>query len=255
MPIDALIIPAILLVLGCNLVCMIVLLAARQTASGGPGKAARAAIAEGCGSFLLVLVGLLVTQHSAVAQGLTLVVLAGTLRPISGGHCHPAVTLGAALAGRIPLPTATGYLIVQFIGGIVAALVAAGLVGTDHFPELPDISFTNAALAAALLALVGTHDGPQAPLYSGAALVAGLMALAPAFNPAAWAGAALLEARLANWQAAVAPIGAAAGVGLAMRFILDAPPTDESTGPRLAAQEAPRINGRETFPAPPKEAA
>jgi aquaporin Z len=241
MPLDALIIPAILVVLGCNLACMIVLLAARPDgAPGGTGKAVRAAVAEGLGSFLLVLVGLLVTQQSALAQGLALVVLAGTLRPVSGGHCHPAVTLGAAIAGRIPQPTAAGYLIVQFIGGIVAALVAAGTVGTDHFPQLPEVGFTNAALAAALLALPGTHGDAQSPLYTGAALAAGLLALAPAFNPAAWAGAALLEARLGHWQAAVAPVLGAAAAGLAMRFIFDAPAAEERAGPRLAEPEGPR---------------
>jgi aquaporin Z len=55
---------------------------------------------------------------------LALVYLIG---PVSGCHVNPAVTVGALLAGRIPLAEASAYWIAQFAGGIAGAL---GLWGT-----------------------------------------------------------------------------------------------------------------------------
>src|SRR5580658_5816529 len=60
---------------------------------------------------------------TALAFGLTLLALAYVLGPISGCHVNPAVTIGALLAGRLPLAEAVGYWISQFVGGIVGALV------------------------------------------------------------------------------------------------------------------------------------
>jgi len=59
---------------------------------------------------------------TALAFGLTLMALAYVLGPISGGHVNPAVTIGALLAGRIPLADAVTYWVAQFIGGIVGAV-------------------------------------------------------------------------------------------------------------------------------------
>jgi aquaporin Z len=63
---------------------------------------------------------------TAVAFGLTLLALAYVLGPISGCHVNPAVTLGALLAGRIPLLEAVGYWIAQFVGGLLGALLLWG---------------------------------------------------------------------------------------------------------------------------------
>jgi aquaporin Z len=60
---------------------------------------------------------------TALAFGLTLLGLAYVLGPISGCHVNPAVTMGALLAGRIPIVEAIGYWIAQFIGGFLGALV------------------------------------------------------------------------------------------------------------------------------------
>ncbi len=60
---------------------------------------------------------------TALAFGLTLLALAYVLGPISGCHVNPAVTMGALLAGRLPVVEAIGYWIAQFVGGIVGALV------------------------------------------------------------------------------------------------------------------------------------
>jgi aquaporin Z len=52
---------------------------------------------------------------------------------VSGSHVNPAVTIGALLAGRIPLAEAVGYWIAQFAGGIVGALVLWGGFSTSPF--------------------------------------------------------------------------------------------------------------------------
>ncbi len=231
MPTDAaLIIPILLAVIGGNLVCLIVLLAARPVRA--LGDLSRSAMAEGLGSFLLVLAGLVAVQHAALAQGLALAALAAALAPASGGHCHPAVTLGLAFAGKLPAPTAAGYVIAQLIGGVLAAL-AAGLFGPERAPPAP-VPLAGAAFAAALLALTATRDWPHAPVYRGAALAAGLLAFAPAFNPAGWLGAALVGARLGGWQAALGPLLGAPLAGLATLAFA------EPAGPRLHIEDEGR---------------
>ncbi|NLG56108.1 MAG: AraC family transcriptional regulator [Rhodococcus sp.] len=87
---------------------------------------------EAFGTFVLVFVGVGVAVFAgnsvgnfgvAFAFGTTLLVLIYTLRPISGCHVNPAVTLGHYLLGRIPTITAVGYWIAQVVGGLVAGLV------------------------------------------------------------------------------------------------------------------------------------
>jgi aquaporin Z len=63
---------------------------------------------------------------TALAFGLTLMALAYVLGPISGCHVNPAVTMGALVAGRIPLIEAIYYWVAQFIGGILGALLLWG---------------------------------------------------------------------------------------------------------------------------------
>ncbi|HWV49262.1 MAG TPA: aquaporin Z [Microbacterium sp.] len=94
--------------------------------------------AEGFGTFLLVFGGVgtalfasnLYTEpapnaavYSAVALafGLTVVVGAYAFGPISGGHFNPAVTLGAAAAGRIGWKDVLPYIVAQVVGGAVAS--------------------------------------------------------------------------------------------------------------------------------------
>ena len=64
---------------------------------------------------------------TALAFGLVLLALAYVLGPISGAHVNPAVTLGAALTRRIEPIEALGYVVAQFVGGILGALVLWGL--------------------------------------------------------------------------------------------------------------------------------
>ncbi|MGH0218839.1 aquaporin Z [Sinorhizobium meliloti] len=80
----------------------------------------------GCGSAVLasafpeVGIGLLGVSF---AFGLTGLTMAYTVGGISGGHFNPAVSLGLAVAGRVPAASLVSYVIAQVAGAIIAAAV------------------------------------------------------------------------------------------------------------------------------------
>lgn len=120
-------------------------------------------VAEGFGTFLLVFGGVgtavFASNHftdpgsgSAVyvavafAFGLTVLVGAYAFGPLSGGHFNPAVTLGAAAAGRTPWRDVMPYIVAQVVGGLVAstALVLIGLFGPgDWLTRAQDAGFAS----------------------------------------------------------------------------------------------------------------
>ena len=84
-----------------------------------------AAVALGCGSDTASIVG------TAVAFGLSVVAMAYAIGGISGCHINPAITLGVFLSGRMDAKDCGMYMLFQFIGGILAAAVLAGIIATD----------------------------------------------------------------------------------------------------------------------------
>jgi aquaporin Z len=66
----------------------------------------------------------------ALAFGLSVLTGAYAFGPISGGHFNPAVSLGLAVAGRLPLKDLAPYVIAQVVGATAAAgvlfIVASG---------------------------------------------------------------------------------------------------------------------------------
>lgn len=87
----------------------------------------------GCGSAVIaaafpeVGIGLL---GVSLAFGLAVVTMAYAVGGISGGHFNPAVSVGMAIAGRMPTSRLVGYIVTQVIAAIVAAaalyLIASG---------------------------------------------------------------------------------------------------------------------------------
>ena len=59
----------------------------------------------------------------ALAFGLTVLTMAYTVGPISGGHFNPAVTAGLAAAGRISWSQFVPYAAAQVTGAILAAVI------------------------------------------------------------------------------------------------------------------------------------
>ncbi|MET3962897.1 aquaporin Z [Marmoricola sp. OAE513] len=87
----------------------------------------------GCGTAVLAgeQVGF---QGVALAFGLTVVAMAYAVGHVSGGHFNPAVTIGAAVAGRMSWKDTPVYFASQLVGGIVAGAVLLVIAnGKDGF--------------------------------------------------------------------------------------------------------------------------
>lgn len=89
-------------------------------------------IAETFGTFMLVfgVVGaaLFISAKTgplgvALAVGLAVLTAAYAVGHISGGHFNPAVSLGAAAAGRLAWKDVLPYIAAQLVGGVLATLV------------------------------------------------------------------------------------------------------------------------------------
>jgi aquaporin Z len=102
------------------------------TIAPAPAPLLRRLIAELFGTFLLVIgvigAALFISADTgplgvALAVGLAVLTGAYAVGHISGGHFNPAVTLGAAAAGRARWVDVLPYLVAQFIGGILATSV------------------------------------------------------------------------------------------------------------------------------------
>ena len=69
----------------------------------------------------------------SLAFGLTVVTMAYAVGHISGGHFNPAVTVGAAAAGRFPWRDSVSYIATQVVAALAAAavlfVVASGVDG------------------------------------------------------------------------------------------------------------------------------
>jgi aquaporin Z len=105
-------------------------------------NAASKYLAEGVGTFVLVLggVGSAVLAGSklgnlgiAAAFGLSLLAMVFAIGYISGCHINPAVTIGVAVARKMPAKDLVGYIAAQLIGATIAAgmvlLIAQGAPG------------------------------------------------------------------------------------------------------------------------------
>ncbi len=57
--------------------------------------------------------------------------------PYSGGHLNPAVTLGFALTGAFPWAQVAGYVIAQFLGAFLGAVLVYAFYA-DHFAASSD---------------------------------------------------------------------------------------------------------------------
>lgn len=70
----------------------------------------------------------------ALAFGLTVLVMVYAVGYISGGHFNPAVTFGAALAGRVEWRAVPAYMITQVVGASLAGLALFAIAsGKDGF--------------------------------------------------------------------------------------------------------------------------
>ena len=101
-------------------------------------------VAEFIGTFALIFIGagaLAIGQANlldvALAHGFVVVAFVYTYGHISGTHINPAVTLGLLISGEIEFVAAIGYWIVQFLGGILGAVVLKAML-----PDAGDLGVT-----------------------------------------------------------------------------------------------------------------
>jgi aquaporin Z len=116
--------------------------------AGAEGNMQKSLVAEFLGTFWLVFGGcgsaVLAAAFPelgigfvgvAMAFGLTVLTMAYAVGGISGGHFNPAVSVGLAVAGKLPVGRLLPYVIVQVLGAIVAAavlyVVASGKAGFE----------------------------------------------------------------------------------------------------------------------------
>ncbi len=97
-------------------------------------------LAELIGTFVLVFVGSAAVLVApvfgvlvpALAHGLILVALVYTYGHISGAQVNPAVTLGLLVGGKQDLNKSLVYMLAQFIGAIIAAIVLTAVFPKDN---------------------------------------------------------------------------------------------------------------------------
>lgn len=88
-------------------------------------------IAELIGTWMLASVVLATvgsTIPTAIAVGLCLTVLVGTIGSVSGAHVNPAVTLGLFTLGKVDLQKAASYIAAQVAGGLLALVTYAYMI-------------------------------------------------------------------------------------------------------------------------------
>ena len=89
----------------------------------------------GCGTAMLVGCdaasggGYILT---ALAFGLSIVAMAYSIGNISGCHINPAVSLAMLISKRMSTRDFVGYLVAQFLGGIVGALLLWAILGSNE---------------------------------------------------------------------------------------------------------------------------
>lgn len=186
----------------------------------------------------------------ALAFGLTVLTGVYAFGTISGGHFNPAVTLGAALAGRVEWRAVPGYWIVQVIGGLVGGLViyliASGKDGFDPVGNMAANGFGEHSpggysLAAVLLAeviltgifllvILGSTDDRAPKGFAGLSIGLTLTLIHlisipisnTSVNPARSTGVAFFNANGAPaqlWAFWLAPLVGAAIAGIAYPYL------------------------------------
>ncbi|HEX9313862.1 MAG TPA: aquaporin [Actinomycetota bacterium] len=204
----------------------------------------------------------------ALTFGFSLVVLAYTLGPVSGGHFNPAVTIGLVAARRHPVRDLVPYIVSQIVGAILASgllyLIASGKPGWTLASGLGQNSYGTLAAGSALAAeavltfvlvfVVLSVTEKSYPYTASGGLAIGLALLAihlagigfssASVNPARAIGPAVFVGGTALsqlWVFIVAPIVGgliAAGVYVGLRLLHEAPATGEEEVTSVATSPA-----------------
>ena len=203
-------------------------------------------IVEFIGTFFLVFtVGQTVKDPNSAALaplaiGSALMVMVYAGGHFSGGHYNPAVTLGVTLRGKATWDQAIAYMVIQIVGGLVAAGLVlyikgsatpqpvAGPPGVEYpVPAklLVEFLFTFALVYVVLNSATakGTEGNSFYGLAIGFTVMVGAFAVGPvsggAFNPAVAIGAATMG--LGDWMSVWIPLVADFAGGAAAAFLFN----------------------------------
>ena len=198
----------------------------------------------------------------ALAFGLTVLTMAYTVGPISGGHFNPAVTIGLWAGKRIPASYIAPYIIAQVLGAIAGAavlyVIASGKPGFEtggfaangygdlspgHYSLMACLVMEVVATFFFLLVIMGStapgSPGGFAPISIGLALTLIHLISIPVTNtsvnparstgPALFAGGEYLSQLWLFWAAPI--IGGVLG-GLVARLLGESLPSRDK--PKLA---------------------
>ena len=116
-------------------------------------------ICEFIGTFFLVftvgntVIGTGAGALAPLAIGSMLMVMIFATGHISGGHLNPAVTLAVWMRGKCSTSDVPGYLIGQFLGGIIAAFLVLFMKGNPVVTAMP---FPQGPLVPLLAEFLGT---------------------------------------------------------------------------------------------------
>lgn len=203
--------------------------------------------AEAFGSFFLVLVGLGIALYTNLSGagalgtsfGFGLALVGGTivLGHVSGGHFNPAVTIGAAVAGRIAWRDVVPYWVAQIVG----AVLAGGVLFLTIPSKLPALVQQGVPGASTKTFFAQTANGyaVHSPL-SALSQAQAQFGLVPALLVEAVATAVLVGVVLAATSQRVARTVAPFAIGLtyAVLLLLAAPITGGGLNPARSTAAA-----------------
>lgn len=217
--------------------------------------------AEFIGTFILVLIGCgsAVVAGSQIgflgismAFGLAVLVMVYAIGNISGCHINPAITISMLVAGKISGKDTVGYLVAQFLGGIVGALIlyfvasgkadyslAVNGLGQNGYGDLSPMKYGMGAaflaevvLTFIFLIVIFGATSPKAPGgFAGVAIgwslamihMVGIPITGTSVNPARSFGPALIvggEALSQVWLFLLAPIIGGVIAALVWNYVL-----------------------------------
>ena len=188
-------------------------------------------VSEFIGTFALIFIGAGAVAidkggliGAALAHGLVVVAFVYAYGHISGTHINPAVTLGLLIAGEIEFVAAIGYWIVQFLGGILGAVLLnvvlpnPGDLGVTILTEgvtpvqglIVEIVLTFFLVSTIFNTAVSGKAGNFAGLAIGLTLIACILMGGPltraSLNPARTLGPAIVSGNYADiWLYFVGP--------------------------------------------------
>ncbi len=164
----------------------------------------------GCGSAIMAG-GMIGYLGVALAFGLTLLVMAYTIGPISGCHINPAVSLSFLLTRKMGVVDFLFYVIAQLLGAFLAAAVLCAIATSNP----------NFDIAAGFATNGFADRSPEGYQFLGAALVEIVCTAILVF--------AVLRTTLAKFP--VDTIGLTVGFALAIGLLIAIPVTNGSLNP------------------------